>query len=237
MLFRPEVSLVIPCFNEEARLQDAFNGAREALALFNESSEVIFVDDGSTDRTASMLSEMIEGEPCFRLLREPHRGKGGAIAAGVAASSKAIVLFADADWSMEPRESIKLLEALKESEIAIACREHSSSRRVDEPILRHLLGRAFNLLVRTVALPGVDDSQCGFKAFRAPVAKGLFGGLEREGWAFDVEILAKARRLGHHIATVPITWTHKADTRLRFGVDSVGMAIDVVRIGLRHRRG
>ncbi len=224
----PSVTLVIPCFNEARRLASTFAGIDR---LPDVVTEVVVVDDGSTDDTLALATALASQRDRVRVQAEPHRGKGGAVRAGVLTSQAAWVCFADADWSVPPESVLDFLPPkAPPADVLIATREGASSRRRGEPRHRHLLGRAFNAWVRAVALPGLQDSQCGFKAFRGDVARELFGALATTGWAFDVELLRRAQLAGLRIAEVPVVWTHDADSRVRVGRDALGMAAEVVQI-------
>jgi len=235
------VILVIPCFQEAQRLHATFAGLLRAREALGEGLRACLVDDGSTDGTAQIARELAKDLPWVSVLAEPHRGKGGALRAGVMAAEveggSDVIVMADADWSMAPGDLPQLLAPLAEgADLAIASRELPGAVRVEEPGFRHLLGRGFNWWVQRWLLGGIEDSQCGFKAFRADVAKALFAEGQTDGWAFDVEILHLARQRGLRLAEVPIRWVFEADSRVRPGIDALAMALDVVRIWWRHRR-
>ena len=144
-----------------------------------------------------------------------------------------IIFTADADWSMPPEQIVRFIEELDKREdvqIVISSREVDGAVRHDEPMSRHIIGRAFNMFVRAVALTGVHDSQCGFKAYRAQAAHQVFSNLKTKGWAFDVEVLARARRLGLPLSEIPIDWRYDADSRLNTIKDSLTMTYAVIKI-------
>lgn len=233
----PLLSLVVPCFDEAHRLEATFAGLRELIAALPYPVEILLVDDGSRDQTAAMAERLGREVPGFRLLREPHRGKGGALRAGVLAATGAYVFLADADWSMPPEQVMAFLPpALVDFDVAIGSREIPGAVRHGEPWRRHLLGRAFNRLVQLAVLPGIEDSQCGFKCLRHDVALSLFQAATVDGWAFDVELLLLARRRGLRVVEIPIDWHYRADSRLRAGRDGLAMARDVLRLAARHRQ-
>ncbi len=224
----PEVTLVIPCFNEARRLATTFAGIDRLPSIV---TDVVLVDDGSTDDTLALLTALAAERAHVRVETGPHRGKGGAVRAGVLSSQAAWVCFADADWSVPPEGVLDFLPPRAPvADVLVATREGAASRRLGEPRHRHVLGRAFNAWVRAMALPGLQDSQCGFKAFRGDVARELFGALVTTGWAFDVEVLRRAQLAGLRVEEVPVVWTHDADSRVRVGRDALGMAAAVVRI-------
>jgi len=232
----PLLTLVVPCFNEAHRLAATFDGLASLRRCLPFPVEVLLVDDGSDDDTAAIAARLGADLPGFRLLREPHRGKGGALRAGVLASRGSFVFLADADWSMPPEQVLAFLPpALVDFDVAIASREAQGAIRHGEPLRRHWLGRGFNRLVQLAVLPGIEDSQCGFKCLTREAAQTLFSEARTEGWAFDVELLMLARRQGLRIREIPIDWHYRADSRLRPGRDGLAMARDVVRLALRHR--
>jgi glycosyltransferase involved in cell wall biosynthesis len=197
-------------------------------------TEVILVDDGSDDGTADAARNSFSSIPAFRVLDRAHGGKGAALKAGVAVSEGDYVFLADADWSMPPEQISRFLPPRLEGfGIAIASREHPESRRHDEPAARHLLGRAFNALVRHALLPGIQDSQCGFKCMEGDLARRLFPQIQCQGWAFDVELLALAVLCGEQIVEQPIDWVFNADSRLKPLRHGPQMALDVLRIRRR----
>ena len=217
-------------------MQTALDGALRAADASGRETEVIFVDDGSTDDTFSIGSELIAGDNRVSIVQRPHQGKGGAIMAGVALCTGEIILTADADWSMPPEQIVRFLDVLDRQpamQIVIASREAKGAARYDEPITRHIIGRVFNVFVQAVFLPGVQDSQCGFKAYRGNTAHQLFTGLTTKGWAFDVEVLARAKRLGLPMLEIPIDWNYDGDTRLNTTRDALTMTFAVIKLRLK----
>ena len=170
------------------------------------------------------------GHP-VRVLHEAVRGKGAAVRTGALAALGAWVFLADADLSMPIEEVERFLPARTgDADIAIASREAPGAVRYDEPELRHLMGRVFNLWVRLLAVPGIADTQCGFKCFRGAVARDLFARQTVRDWTFDVEILFLARRAGYRLVEVPIHWTYKANSRVNPLRDALRMAAGVLRV-------
>jgi dolichyl-phosphate beta-glucosyltransferase len=231
------LSIVIPAFNEAARIGGTLRALREQLPP-DPAWEVIVVDDGSIDDTAGIVSRAAAEEPRVRVLREPHRGKGGALRAGLLAATGARRFMCDADLSMPLSELRRFLEAVPSTcDVAIGTREGIGARRVDEPGYRHVAGRLFNWLVRVAALPGVDDTQCGFKMFTAAAAEAIFPWITIDGWAVDIEILCIARLRGLRVKEIPIEWHYRDRSQLSLVRDSLRMARDVVRIRLNSARG
>jgi dolichyl-phosphate beta-glucosyltransferase len=229
----PALSLVIPAYNEAARLDDGVARLRAAIAagaIAPETTEFVVVDDGSTDDTTARAAALFSSFPHVQLLRLPeNHGKGGAVRAGVAVASAPIIAFADADMAIDPGQVPQFVLALTEADLAIGSRA-ASGASVDRPSLRRsLMNRAFNRLVNALTHVSLDDTQCGFKAFRAPVAKLLFHCSVTERFAFDVEILSLARKFGLDIAEVPVQWLRVEGSQIRPWDDARSMAGDVFR--------
>jgi glycosyltransferase involved in cell wall biosynthesis len=232
------LSLVIPAYNEQARLpytlaQIETYVCREAL-----DCEVIVVDNGSRDATSAVVQQASLRFSALRLLRTDGRGKGRAVRTGVLAAEGAVVFFADADLSWEVQDLSRFLALIDErTPIVIGSREGTGARRVGEPIYRHLMGRVFNRVVQALAVPGIEDSQCGFKAFRADAARAVFSRQRIDGFGFDVEVLYLARRLGFELRVVPLHWEHKENSRVAPLRDTLLMLADVLGVRLNAWRG
>ncbi len=234
----PLLSIIIPALNEEGRLPDTLAQIERFLQAQPYSAQVLVVDNGSTDRTAQIAADFARSHPSFSLLRDPRRGKGLALRLGIRQASGEYRFICDADLSM-PIEDVNrfLPPALEGYDIAIASREAPGAVRYGEPAYRHWIGRVFNALVRALAVPHFQDTQCGFKCFRAPAADDLFGVQRLDGWTFDVEVLFIGLRRGYRIVEVPIHWTYNAGSRVRPLRDSLTMLADLFRIRLNWRRG
>lgn len=231
----PRLSLVIPAYNEAARLPDSLPQAIAFATTVEGGAEVLVVDNASTDRTREIAEAAAAGQPAVRVLAEPRRGKGAAVRRGALAARGDWVFFADADLSMPIDQVRRFLPPALAVDVAIASREAAGARRFGEPPGRHRMGRLFNWLVQVLALPGIRDSQCGFKCFRRAVAHDLFARQIEDGWAFDVEILLLARRLGYEVVEVPIDWHYRAQSRVQPLRDGLAMALAVLRIRWRYR--
>ncbi len=235
---QPFLSIVIPAYNEEARLPESLRAITAFVAQKTYPVEVLIVDNNSTDRTAAIIAEFAAEFPYIRGLSERTQGKGAAVRAGMLAARGAYRFICDADLSMPIEEVDKFLPPqLEDFDIAIASREIAGAVRYGEPWYRHLMGRVFNLIVRLFAIPGLQDTQCGFKMFRAEVAEDLFPLQTMNGWSFDVEILYAARERGWRIVEVPIHWYYKANTRISPLRDSLDMFVEVLKIRRNGRRG
>ena len=235
---QPFLSIVIPAYNEEVRLPESLRAITEFVARKDYPVEVLIVDNNSTDRTAAIIAEFAAEFPYMRGLSERTQGKGAAVRTGMLAARGAYRFICDADLSMPIEEVDKFLPPqLDDFDIAIASREIAGAVRYDEPWYRHLMGRVFNLIVRLFAVPGLQDTQCGFKMFRAEVAEDLFPLQTMNGWSFDVEILYAARQRGWRIVEVPIHWYYKANTRISPLRDSLDMFVEVLKIRRNGRRG
>jgi dolichyl-phosphate beta-glucosyltransferase len=234
----PALSLVVPAFNEEARLLETLPAMWQFLKSRFFRFELIMVDDGSTDGTAAVVEAFAQEHPGVSLISyQPNRGKGYALRLGVLKARGDLVLFTDADLSTPLDEFERLLEPIVSgNDIAIASRAARGARRlVRQPWYRELAGRCFNLMVQCLAVPGVLDTQCGFKLFPREVAHELFAQYEEDGFGFDIELLHIARRLGYRIAEVPVRWMHRDGSKVRMRRDAPRMLAALLRIRRRHR--
>jgi dolichyl-phosphate beta-glucosyltransferase len=227
------LSIVVPCFNEAQRLPRTIEKIETYLDAKHADYELILVDDGSADGTRRVMQEAAAAHPSVRVEALPrNRGKGRALALGVEAARGDEVLLTDADLSTPIEELDKLQAALRDGAgVAIASRALRDSRvEVSQPLYRVLMGKGFNLIVQAVLLPGIWDTQCGFKLFRADVARSVFAGLSTDGFAYDPEVLYRARRQGVRIAEVPVVWRNSAETRVRAVSSSLDMLKHVIRV-------
>jgi len=229
-----ELSVVVPCFNEESRLPSSLVAAQAYLEGTRGGYELILVDDGSRDCTVQLIREAERAHAAVRGLVLPvNRGKGRALAEGVAVSRGRLVLISDADFSA-PIDELPKLEAAIDAgaDIAIGSRAKHGAREVDQPLHRRAMGKVFNLLVQALLLPGIWDTQCGFKLLRGDVARELFARLRVDGFAFDVEMLYLARRSGRVVREIPVRWRNSPTTRVQAVRHSREMVMDLLRIRL-----
>lgn len=234
----PLLSIVIPAYNEESRLPESLAKVLGFTRAQSYESEILLVDNGSTDRTAAIADAFARDNPELRILKDARRGKGLAVRLGLLAAAGDLRFICDADLSMPIGEVNRFLPpALRDFDIAIASREAPGAVRYGEPPYRHWIGRVFNLLVRLLAVRGFQDTQCGFKCFRAGVVEDLFRVQRLDGWTFDVEVLFIAQRRGYRIVEVPVPWYHRAGSRVHPVRDSVLMLADLFRIRENWRRG
>lgn len=235
---QPFLSIVIPALNEESRLPASLDSILTFLHAQPFEAEILVVDNGSHDRTHALARAYADRHPELHVLQEPRRGKGAAVRCGMLAARGEYRFIADADLSMPIEQVLRFLPPqLSDVDIAIASREVPGAVRYGEPFHRHLIGRGFNLLVRLLAVPGFQDTQCGFKAFRAQAATDLFQVQRLDGWTFDVEVLFIALRRGYRIAEVPIPWYYNPGSRVRVLRDSVAMLRDLFHIRRLWRQG
>ncbi len=202
------------------------------------ASEVLVVENGSSDRTLEVAQSYSRRFPQLKVLQSSQRGKGVAIRQGMLAARGEYRFMCDADLSMPVEQLVRFLPPVQmDFDLAIASREAPGAVRYNEPSYRHWGGRAINLMIRLLILPGLHDTQCGFKCFRAEVAQDLFGLQTLPGWSFDIEILYIARRRGYRIVEVPIDWYHSPESKLSVWRDALQMMLDIFTIRRNARRG
>ena len=252
---KPTITLVLPAYNEEARIGSALDelfgylrrggqareGGRSALDMG--TVEVLVVDDGSTDRTAEIVSarQQVNGgaHANLQLLKRPHLGKGGAVQAGMLEAQCDYICFADADLATPPDQLPLLTDALATHDIAVGSRVQpdGTDRRKTQPLHRRLLGKVFHGLAAAWVTGPVPDTQCGFKGFRRDAAHDLFARQEIGGIVFDAEIIHLARKRGYSIAIVPVQWSDKRGSRMHVRPSlALRVVYDLFRIPLIHRR-
>lgn len=234
----PLLSIVIPAHNEEVRLPGTLEQVWAFLERQPFESEIIIVENGSSDRTLELAQTFARRHSAAQVLQETDAGKGLAVRRGILYAQGEYRFICDADLSMPIEEVLRFLPPrTPDYDIAIASREVPGAIRYGEPAYRHLIGRIFNFMVRTITLPGIQDTQCGFKCFRAQVAEDLFHVQTIDGWTFDVELLYVALQRGYRVIEIPIPWYYHPGSRVRIISDSFQMLADLFRIRINDLRG
>jgi glycosyltransferase involved in cell wall biosynthesis len=237
-LGRPYVSVIIPAFNEAARILPTLDKVVEHLSAKPYEWEVIVVDDGSTDATAQMVGDWSQKHSNVRLEKAVHRGKGWAVRRGMLCATGTYRFMCDADLAMPIQQLDRFLENMNAGfQIVIGSREADGARRFDEPRYRHVMGRVFNRVIKLVAVRGFQDTQCGFKCFDEQAAIDLFNLQRNPGWGFDGEILYIATKKGYKILEMPVDWYYQAESKVRPGVDTFLMLKETLNIRWNHLRG
>lgn len=231
----PPFSVVIPCFNEAGRIGETLRLTLEYLSANALESELIVVNDGSTDDTGTITRERLQTAPIETRLLEnfPNRGKGAAVRSGLLAAQRPIGLFFDADLSTPLTETPKLIELIANDQVDIAFGSRALDRGligIHQPWRREQAGRAFNLLVRLATGLPFWDTQCGFKAFRLDACRPILESARLDGFAFDVELLYLAQHAGLRIREIPVRWNHAEGSKVQFFKDSVRMLREVVAL-------
>lgn len=234
----PPFSIVIPCFNEATRIGNTLRTTLDYLRNVSPESELIVVNDGSTDATSVITREVFANTNIATRLLEnfPNRGKGAAVRSGLLAAQRPIGLFSDADLSTPLGETPKLIEPIANDEIDIALGSRAMDRSligIHQPWRREYAGRVFNLLVRLATGLPFWDTQCGFKAFRLEVCRPIIEAARIDGFAFDVELLYLAQRAGLRIREIPVRWNHAEGSKVRFFHDSLRMLREVIALRAR----
>ncbi len=236
------VSVIIPAYNEAQRLPMTLRATADYFAARMEPFDLLVVDDGSTDGTAQLVEDFARQHPEFSiqcLSYGGNRGKGYAVRYGMLRAGGDLRLFCDADLATPAEEYEVVLAAMarERTPIGIGSRPlRKSHLLVHQPWYREWLGRSFNKAVQLLAVPGIADTQCGFKVFTAEAATNVFSQCRLDGFAFDSEALYVARRLGYAIAEVPIRWSHKAGSKVNMVRDGLKMVRDLSLIRWMHRQ-
>lgn len=229
-MFRTQLSVVVPAYNEELRLETPLRDICSYCSNMYDGFEVIVVDDGSQDRTSELVRDLSASFPEIKLIRlAKNRGKGYAVRTGVVNANGDYILFTDADGATPIAEIARLEAALGQgASLAIGSRVlNSSETHVDARFYRRLMGRTYHMLVSALTVRGIQDTQCGFKLLHAKVAHDLFSRMRMDGFSFDVEVLLMAQRQGYTIAEVPVNWMHQPGSRVNLLLDSLAMARDL----------
>ena len=231
----PAFSVVIPCFNEAARIGETVRLTLDYLCSVSPESELIVVNDGSTDSTSIVAREALSTARIETRLLEnfPNHGKGAAVRKGLLAAQRSIGLFFDADLSTPLEETPKVIEPIANNEADIAFGSRALDRTLighHQPWQREQAGRIFNLIVRLATGLPFWDTQCGFKAFRLDVCRPIFAAASVDGFAFDVELLYLAQRAGLRLREIPVRWNHSEGSKVRFVHDSLGMLREIIAL-------
>ena len=236
----PSFGLVVPLFDEEARFAEYGKLLVDFIAEQPPGSELVFVDDGSTDRTAALVEELIEAAAAgrVRLLRRPHQGKGAAVAAGLASTSADYAGFCDVDLSTPLEHLERVVHAAQRAPVlAIGSRDLATSRLLRaEGRVRETLGKTYNRLLQATLVPGIVDTQCGAKVASRAVWDAVLPHCRETGYAWDAEALAVARAVGVPVQEIPIDWRHDDRSKVNVGKDGVAMVWATARIWRSARR-
>lgn len=234
----PLLSIIIPAHNEESRLPQTLELVFAFLGQQSYEAEVLVIENGSTDHTYELAQEYARHHERLRVIRAEGRGKGLAVHRGMFEARGEYRLMCDADLSMPADEINKFLPPmLGDFDVAIASREAHGAVRYNEPFYRHLGGRGINLIIRALILPGLNDTQCGFKCFRANAAQDLFQHQTLFGWSFDIELLFLAKRHQYRVTEIPIHWYYRDESKVNALRDALRMIGDIFRIHANARRG
>ncbi|MDX8405514.1 MAG: glycosyltransferase family 2 protein [Mariprofundus sp.] len=235
-----KLSVIIPAFNEASRLPATLKDAYSWLsAEMHEPFEIVVVDDGSTDGTADEVRALMGHMPELVLLQQAqNRGKGAAVRRGMLEACGELRLFMDADHATHISELTKVLPVVAQgADVVLASRQHPDSDIAQhQSWLREHMGKAFNLLMRTMVGLHMQDTQCGFKGFTAAAAEAIFSRQQLDGFSFDVEILFLANALGFTTAEIPVRWVNEPNSKVRMLMDPLLMFVDLLRIRRLHRR-
>ena len=236
----PQLSIVIPAYNESARIEATLARVLECVDTRHWDAEILVVDDGSTDNTVDIVHQWMARHRQLHLVKNPgNRGKGYSVRNGLLQSAGEIVMFTDADLSAPIEEAVRLIEALDAgADVAIGSRWLDKQKQtVHQPLYRRFFGRCFNGVTRKVMGLPFKDTQCGFKAFRRNAAQTIFRLQTIERWGFDPEILFIARKLKYTIVEVPVTWGHDERSRISYLKDGMKMLEEMAEIRTNSIRG
>lgn len=228
---KPYLSIVLPAHNEEQRLPQTLLQLDEFIQKQPFAVEIVIVENASSDRTLEIAKAYAEKNKNVLVIHEERPGKGLAVKQGMLAASGDFRFFCDVDFSMPVDQIPRFLPPqLNGVDIAIASREAKGAVRYDEPLYRHFVGRVFNMMVWVLALPGINDTQCGFKCFSAEASIRLFPLQTIDGWTFDVEILAIAQKLGYKIVEIPVPWYYQPQSKVRVVRDFLRTAKELIKV-------
>lgn len=233
----PLLSIIVPAYNEEIRLPAALERIEVFLSQQEYSAEVLVIENGSRDRTLEIAQQAAARLPTFRAIHEDQRGKGRAVKRGMLEARGEFRVICDVDLSVPIEEINRFIPPQMDCDVVIASREASGAVRYNEPAFRHIVGRLFNAVVRILVMPGLQDTQCGFKCFRAAVVEDVFPRQVIDGWTFDVEVLFIARRLGYRIIEIPVPWYHNGQSKVHVMRDLLKVARELIQIRINDLNG
>ncbi len=232
------LSIIIPAYNEETRLPDTLNKVGSFLGTQSYSHEVLIVNNNSTDRTEEIIKDYCSRFPDMQGLFEEEPGKGAAVRCGMLQAQGEFLFMCDADLSMPIEELENFLPPkLEDIDISIASREAPGAIRYHEPNFRHFGGRMMNWLIQLFILPGLKDTQCGFKCFSKEAAKDLFNQQTLPGWSFDIELIYIARQRGYKIQEIPIPWYYHQESKVNAVRDALQILMDIQTIRRNANQG
>lgn len=232
------LSVIVPAYNEAKRLGPSLETIRAYLQNQKYFSEILVVDDGSTDATVETAKSKLAGFPHAVLLNGTNQGKGYSVKQGMLEGKGRYLLFTDADLSTPIEECTRFLELMADGkyECVIGSRALPGSQiEVHQNMLRELMGKVFNRIARSLSFKGISDSQCGFKCFSQKAARDLFSRQKLKGFSFDAEILFLAQKLGYRVLEAPVIWRNSAQSRVKMVSDPLAMFADLVRMRWMHR--
>jgi len=232
------LSIIIPAYNESKRIQSTLLEITDYLDSCNFQSEIIVADDGSTDDTADIVTQLKATHPIINLLRLEHKGKGWAVRNGLTNATGTYRFICDADLSMPIEQIERFLPPLGGNyDITIGSREAPNARRIGEPAIRHIMGRIYNNIIHIAFRNTLSDTQCGFKCFKWEKVKPIFRNQSINGFAFDMEVLFLAQKSGLSINEVGIDWHYNHLSKVRPVIDPMLMTWDLFRIRWRYLTG
>ena len=229
-----KLSVVLPAFNEERRIESTLDGIHSYLQAQNSEFEIVLVDDGSTDNTVSIDESWGGDTDAIRILKLPHKGKGFAVREGMLWARGNLRVMCDVDMSMPVEYLEQFVDKMSEGyDVVIGSRQVEGATIIGEPFHRHMMGRIFNRYVRMILISDFHDTQCGFKCFTDEAADKLVRLQRVEGWGFDVEILIAAKSQNMKVFEMPVEWHHGSDTKVRLFSSTLEMIKDVMMIKFR----
>jgi dolichyl-phosphate beta-glucosyltransferase len=235
-----DLSVVIPAYNEESRILPTLESVHDFLSQHFPAFEIIVVNDGSRDSTSQVVTEFAKHHEGVRLIAyEVNKGKGYAVRVGMLAASGSLILMNDADGSSPIQEVLRLKEVMDSgADIVIASRAKEDPTRVVKALAyRTYMGNTFNSIVQWLLLPGLKDTQCGFKLFKRPVAQDIFSCARIDGYAFDVEVLYIAKCRNYKIVEIAIDWTNVTGSKINVLIDSAKMLYQVIKVKVNSMSG